>query len=68
MALFVGSITTSAITTLISNSPSLILLYIAIDGPLCDNNGASVDHEDYKDTVSKKFYNRKLLTILVISF
>ena len=65
VVLFVRSITTSAITTLISNSPNLILLYILTDAhecALCDDNGASVDKEDYKDTVSKKFSNHKLLT------
>ena len=62
VVLFVRSITTSAITTLISNSPNLILLYIGSDELLCDENGASVDHKDYKDTVSKKFSYHKLLT------
>ena len=60
--LFVKSITTSAITTLISNSPSLILLCIVTREPLCDDNGVSVDQEDYKDAVSKRFSNRRLLT------
>ena len=56
------SITTSAITTLISNSPYLKLLYIVTRKPLCDDNGVSVDQKDYKDTVSKKFPYHKLLT------
>ena len=60
VALFVKSITTSAITTLISNSPNLILLYIVTGEPLWD--GAIVVPEDCKDTVSKKSSNRKLLT------
>ena len=60
--LFVSSITTSAITTLISNSPSLILLCIVTRQPLCDDNDAIVFPEDYKDTISKKFSNCKLLT------
>ena len=60
--LFVRSITTSAITTLISNSPNLILLYIVSTEPLCDENGASVNQKDYKDTVSKRFSYHKLLT------
>ena len=60
--LLVWSITTSAITTLISNSPNLILLYIVTNKPLCDENGASVDQKDYKDTVSRKFSDHKLLT------
>ena len=60
--LFVRSITTSTITTLISNSPNLILLYIVSTEPLCDENGASVNQKDYKDTVSKKFSYHKLLT------
>ena len=60
--MFVKSITTSAITTLISNSPSLILLYIVTRESLCDDNGARVDQEDYKDAVSKRFSNHKLLT------
>ena len=62
VALFVKSITTSAITTLISNSPSLILLCIVSREPLCDDNDAIVFPEDYKDIISKKFSNRKLLT------
>ena len=62
VALLVKSITTSAITTLISNSPSLILLCIVTREPLCDDNGASVDQEDYEDTISKRFFNHKLLT------
>ena len=57
VALFVKSITTSAITTLISNSPNLILLCIASYGPLCDDND-----DDYKDIISNRFSNRKLLT------
>ena len=60
--LFVKSITTSAITTLISNSPNLMLLYIVNIEPLCDENGASVNQKDYKDTVSKRFSYHKLLT------
>ena len=60
--LLVRSITTSAITTLISNSPNLILLYIVTMEPLFDENGASVDQEDCKDTVSSKFSDHKLLT------
>ena len=60
--LFVRSITTSAITTLISNSPNLMLLYIVSTEPLCDENGASVIQKDYKDTVSKRFPHHKLLT------
>ena len=60
--LFVRSITTSAITTLISNSPNLMLLYIVGIEPLCDENGASVNQKDYKDTVSKRFSYHKLLT------
>ena len=62
VTLFVKSITTSAITTLISNSPSLILLCIVTNKPLCDDNDAVVFPEEYKDTISKKFSNRKLLT------
>ena len=60
--LFVRSITTSAITTLISNSPNLMLLYIVGKEPLCDENGVSVNQKDYKDTVSKRFSYHKLLT------
>ena len=65
VALFVKSITTSAITTLISNSPNLMLLYIVTREPLCDENGVSLNWEDcnkYKDTVSKTFTYHKLLT------
>ena len=64
--LFVTSITTSAITTLINNSPSLILLCIVVDGKpgVYDDNDADaiVFLKGYKDTISKKFSNRKLLT------
>ena len=62
VVLFVKSITTSAITTLISNSPNLILMYIVTMETLHDDNGVSVDQEDYKDTVSKRFSYHKLLT------
>ena len=65
VALFVNSITTSAITTLISSSPNLMLLYIATREPLCDENGVSLNWEDrkkYKDTVSKTFSYHKLLS------
>ena len=65
VALYVKSITTSAITTLISSSPNLMLLYIVTIKPLCDENGVSLNWEDcnkYKDTVSKTFSYHKLLT------
>ena len=65
VVLYVKSITTSAITTLISNSPNLMSLYIETMEPLCDENGVSLDREDcnkYKDTVSKTFSYHKLLT------
>ena len=62
VVLFVKSITTSAITTLISNSPYLKLLYIVTMKTLHDDNGVSVNQEDYKDTVSKRFSYHKLLT------
>ena len=62
VVLCVNSITTSAITTFITNSPSLKLLYTVTKESLHDNNGASVDQEDYKDTVSKRFSYHKLLT------
>ena len=62
VALFVRSVTTSAITTLIDNSPNLILLYIVTKEPLCDENDASVNREDYMDTVAKTFSYHKLLT------
>ena len=64
VALFVKSTTTSAITTLISNSPNLMLLCI-VTSELCDENGVSLDWEDcnkYKDTISKTFSYHKLLT------
>ena len=65
VALFVNSITTSAITTLINNSPNLMSLYIATREPLCDKNGVNLNWKDcnkYKDTVSKTFSYHKLLT------
>ena len=60
--LYIKSITTSAITTLISNSPNLILLHI--ESELFDENGVNLDHKKkkYKDTVSKTFSYHKLLT------
>ena len=66
VVLFVKSTTTSAITTLISNSPNLMLLYI-VTSKLCDENGVSLDREDcnkykLKDTVSKTFSYHKVLT------
>ena len=61
--LLVRSITTSAITTLISNSPNLMLLYILTESnALCDENGDSVNQKDYKDIISKRFPRHKLLT------
>lgn len=62
--LSVRSITTSGITTLISNSPNLMLLLFIVTEPhaLRDENGASVNQKDYKDTVSKRFPRHKLLT------
>ena len=62
VALYVNSITTSAITTLISSSPNLMLLYIVTIEPLCDENGVREDCNKYKDTVSKTFSYHKLLT------
>ena len=65
VTLFVRSITTSAVTTLISNSPNLMLLYIVTEEPLCDENGVSLDRENcrkYTDIVSKTFSSHKLLT------
>ena len=50
-------ITTSAITTLISNSPNLILLRIILD------DDYSLNLEDCKKTVSKKFSKHKLFTV-----
>ena len=48
--LFVRSITTGAITTLISNSPNLMLLYIFTEpNAVRDENGDSVNQKDYKD-------------------
>ena len=63
LLLYVESITTCAITTLISNSPNLILLHVVTKKPLCDENGASVDHEDYMHIMSKTFTCHKLLTV-----
>ena len=62
VALYVKSITTSAITTLISSSPNLMLLYIVTIKPLCDENGVREDCNKYKNTVSKTFSYHKLLT------
>ena len=50
-------ITTSAITTLISNSPNLILLHITLA------NDDSLNMEDYKNTISEKFSSHKLFTV-----
>ena len=50
-------ITTSAITTLISNSPNLILLHIILV------DYTSLNMEDYKNTISETFSNHKLFTV-----
>ena len=50
-------ITTSAITTLICNSPNLILLHIIP----CHDTGLNM--EDCKKTISEKFTNHKLFTV-----
>ena len=62
VVLFVKSIATSAIITLIKNSPNLILLYIVTREPLCDEKGVSLRRECYMDTVSKIFSSHKLMT------
>ena len=62
VVLLVKSITTSAVTTLIGNSPNLILLYVVTKEPLCDENDASVDQKDFIDTLSKTFPCSKFLT------
>ena len=62
VVLFVKSITASAITTLINNSPNLILLYIVTREPLYDEKGVRLYQQDYVDTVSKIFSYHKLLT------
>ena len=62
VALFVRSITTDAITALISHSPNLTLLYIVIKESLCDKNGAIVESKDCRETISKAFSHHKLLT------
>ena len=50
-------ITTSTITTLISNSPNLILLHIILA------DYTSLNMEDYKNTISETFSNHKLFTV-----
>ena len=59
-------ITTSAITTLISNSPNLILLHI-FDTRLnledYKNTMSRLNLEDYKNTMSNTFSNHKLFTV-----
>ena len=62
VVLFVRSIATDAITTLIKNSPNLILLYVVTTEPLCDEKGISLHREHYVDTVSKEFSYHKLVT------
>ena len=54
-------ITTSAITTLISNSPNLILLRIILDN-YCSLN-RSFNLKDCKKTISEKFSKHKLFTV-----
>ena len=41
---------------------NLILLCVVTAEPLCDENGVSVDREEYMDTVTKTFSYQKLLT------
>ena len=62
VALIVRSITTNAITALIKNSPQLMLLYVVTREPLCDDSGASMDHEEYIRAVSEMLPYHKLLT------
>ena len=65
VALFIRSTTTNAITTLISNSPNLVLLFIVVDCPpydeLCDENGFQ-DYKKCQAAVSETFSYHKLLT------
>ena len=63
VVLFVNSITTSTITTLISNSPNLILLYVATRQRLRDEKGTILFKENFMHTVSQTFFYHKLLTI-----
>ena len=62
VVLLVKSVTTNAITTLIRNSPNLMLLYIVVKQPLCDEDGVKVKRKDYIDVMSKTFIHHKLFT------
>ena len=62
VVLFVNSITISAITTLINNSPNLVLLYTVTKQPLCDEDGNRLKQKDYVGAVSKAFSCHKLFT------
>ena len=52
------TITTSAITTLVSNSPNLILLHIIIHGM----NHVVLNLKNWKNKISETFSNHKLIT------
>ena len=60
--LFLHSITTSAITALINNSPNLVLLYVVTKHPLHDEGGARLKQKDYMAAMSRKFSHHKLFT------
>ena len=62
VALFVRSVPVLSPFTLIDNSPNLILLYIVTKEPLCDENDASGNWEDYMDTIAMTFSYHKLPT------
>ena len=62
VVLLVKSVTTNAITTLIRNSPNLVLLYIVTKQPLCDEDGVRLKQKDYIDAMSKTFIRHKLFT------
>ena len=60
--LYLNSVTTSAITSLINNSPNLVLLYVVTKQPLCDEGSAKLKQKDYMTAVSRTFSNHKLFT------
>ena len=62
VVLLVKSITTNAITTLIRNSPNLVLLYIVTKQPLCGEDGVRLKQKDYIGAMSKTFIHHKLFT------
>ena len=62
VVLLVKSVTTNAVTTLIRNSPNLVLLYIVTKQPACNEDHVRLKQKDYIDAMSKTVIRHKLFT------